>query len=79
MFSTFWHKVRETLDEEVISLTLRGFNWEHSNSYIMRKLTNLFSLTMLFDKFKMLASFILDVLAIVERYTATSFSKGARS
>ena len=39
---------------------MRGFNWEHSNSYIMHKLTDLFCLTILFAKFNILASFILE-------------------
>ena len=36
---------------------MRSFNWDHSNSYLMHKLTDLFCLTILFAKFNILASF----------------------
>ena len=57
------------LEEKKIALsqwsTLRRFNWEHSNSYTIRKLTDLFCLTILFAKFNMLAGFILRFLQIL--------------
>ena len=65
------------LDEEVISSPQRGFNWDHSNSYVMLKLTDLFCLPVLFAKFIILASFILHFLANIEEYNPTWFSNGA--
>ena len=56
---------------------LRGANSEHSNSYIMRKLTDLFCLAILLAKFNMLASFTLYFLANIEGCTPTLFSNGA--
>ena len=47
----------------VLLLILRGFNWEHSISCTIHKLTDLFCLTILLAKFNILASFILHFLA----------------
>ena len=58
---------------------MRGFNSEHSNSYIMHKPTDMFCLTTLFAKFNILASFILHFLANIEGYTPTRFSNGERA
>ena len=52
---------------------------EHSNSYIMHKLTDLFCLTILFAKFIISASFILHFLANIEGYIPTKFSNRARA
>ena len=41
---------------------MRGFNGDHSNSYLMHKLTELFCLTIFFAKFNILASFKLHFL-----------------
>ena len=57
---------KKKFDKEVILSTPRGINWDHSNFCIMRKLTDLFCLTILFAKFIMLASFILHFLANIE-------------
>ena len=57
---------------------MRDFNSEHSNSYIMHKLTDLFFLTTLFTKCNILASFLLQFLANIEGYIPTRFSNGAR-
>ena len=45
---------------------MRGFNWQNSNSYIMRKPFGLFFHTILFTKFNMLASFYLHLLANID-------------
>ena len=58
---------------------MRGFNWEHSNSCIIYKLTDIFCLTIFFDNFNILASFILHSLANIEGYIRTKFSNGARA
>ena len=50
-----------------------GFNWDHCNSYIIRKLTDIFCITIRFAKFNMLASFILHFLANIEGYTPHDF------
>ena len=49
------------LDEEILKSqwnVLKGFNWEHSNSYMIRKSTDLFFHRVLFAKSNMSGSFV---------------------
>ena len=57
---------------------MRDFKRGQSNSSIMHKLTDLFCL-ILFAKFNILASFILNFLANIEGCTTDRFSSGARA
>ena len=59
---------------------LKGFNWQHSKSYIMSQPTDVLSHAISFGKFNMLTSFSVHFLANIEGvYTPTWFSSGARA
>ena len=78
----FKHEDKKELYEEVKSQwsALRGFNWQHSKSYIIPQPIDLFCHTTLLAKFNMLTSFRPYFLANIEgAYTPTWFSSGARA
>ena len=73
---------KKDLHEQVNSQwsALRGFNWQHSKSYVMPQPTDLFCHTIFLAKFNMLMSFSPHFLANMEgSYTPTWFSSGARA
>ena len=59
---------------------LRGFNWQHFNSYIMLQSTDLLCETIFFAKFNLLKIFILHFLANIEgTHTPIWFAIGTRA
>ena len=76
VFSLFKLEDKKELHEQVKSqwIALRGFNWQHSKSYIMPKPTDLLRHSILFAKFNMLTRVFSGFLANIDgEYTPHDF------